>query len=325
MNEEVFPMSPRPSSLLPFTSPWLLAPMDGVTDACFRDLMLQTHGPQHLGGAFTEFVRIHQIVPRAQHFLDHLGPKRHAAPVGIQFMGKELEILRDCAAAVAELGIPVLDLNFGCPARKAGKGCVGAALLDYPAEITPIIDACVDGAGGKLPVTVKIRCGVNDDSKLEEIVKAVDASGASMLTIHCRTKKEKYDESAVDWDRIKRARTWTKLPLCGNGGVDSILEAEAMRRSVGCEFVMIGRAAMANPWVFSGHQATTSEAVRFLTTYSTMMLAEGCLAKNTLARLKQMIRYWRVADIVRSDDDRVAWLRLTSLNEFLDRLRSRAK
>lgn len=298
--------------------------MDGVTDACFRDLMMETHPPEVLGGAFTEFVRLHQLVPPSHVFNKHLGPNRYATPVGLQFMGKNIDLLRKSAAAVADLGVPLLDLNFGCPARGAKKGCVGSALLDFPQDLTPIIDACVEGVAGRIPVTAKIRAGVNDDSLLEDIVRAVDASGASLLTIHCRTKKEAYDENAIDWQRIARARKLTTMPICGNGGVTDLISAERMRQETDCEFVMIGRAALANPWVFSGYQATRAEAAEFLIAYADKMLVGGCTPKKALARLKQMIRFWQVSDLVQDEDDRRTWLRLKTYEEFDTRLRSNA-
>jgi tRNA-dihydrouridine synthase C len=306
---------------LPFSSPWLLAPMDGVTDACFRDLLMETHPPEILGGAFTEFVRLHQLVP-PRHVLDkHLGPNRYATPVGLQFMGKNLEILKDSAALAAEMGVPIVDLNFGCPARGAKKGCVGSALLDFPQDLTPIINACVEGVGGKIPVTAKIRSGVNDDSKLEDIVRAVDDSGASLLTIHCRTKKEAYNAEAIDWRRIARARAITTMPICGNGGVEDLESAERMREETGCQYVMIGRAALANPWVFSGYEATRIESALFLLDYAGKMIDRGANPKKALARLKQMIRFWRVSDLVADEDDRTTWLRTATYEEFDSRLR----
>ncbi len=294
--------------------------MDGVTDACFRDLLMETHQPEDLGGAFTEFIRIHQVVPSEELFLRHLGPKRFPSPVGIQFMGNDPSLLKDCAAQAAAMGAPVVDINFGCPARGARKGCVGAALLDYPERITPIIDACVDGVKGKIPVTAKIRSGVEDDRQLANIVRAVENSGASLLTIHCRTKKEGYDADAIDWRRIALARKLLNKPLCGNGGVESLGEAHDMCNKVGCDFVMIGRAALANPWVFSGYEASTQEAAAFVLGYGKMMLKRGTHPKNALSRLKQMIRFWQVGDLVLNEDDRKTWLKTKRLEDFHHRL-----
>ena len=110
---------------LPFTAPALLAPMDSVTDPVFRDVVIDRNPPDTLGGAFTEFARVNRG-PISRRIIRHqLGPRRHAAPVGLQIMGSEVEAMAQTARNAEEVGAPVVDINFGCPAKGAIRTCAG--------------------------------------------------------------------------------------------------------------------------------------------------------------------------------------------------------
>src|SRR5690606_23908343 len=128
---------------LPFSGPWLLAPMDGVTDAAFRDALLDLHSPAALGGAFTEFVPIGQHPIPARILRRHLGAPRAGAPVALQLMGAEEGVLAETTRRAVEVGSPLVDLNFGCPAKGALARCAGSAALDDPARVERLVRACV--------------------------------------------------------------------------------------------------------------------------------------------------------------------------------------
>ncbi|HEY2370355.1 MAG TPA: tRNA-dihydrouridine synthase family protein, partial [Polyangiaceae bacterium] len=204
---------------LPFTAPRLLAPMEGVTEPCFRDLVLSENSSEHLGGAFTEFARVVREPLSKRALREHLGERRFDAPVGLQLMGSDLESLAITAARAAEIGAPLVDLNFGCPAKGAIRTCAGSALLREPVAIERIVRACAEAAGGS-PVTAKIRAGYDDASLVEELALAAEAGGAAMLTVHCRTRVEAFQDD-VDWSRVARAVSAVTIPVCGNGGIDS--------------------------------------------------------------------------------------------------------
>ena len=189
---------------LPFTSPWLLAPMEGVTDPVFRSMVLGLHCKEDLGGAFTEFVRVVDQPLHRRVLKRHLGSERFPIPVGLQLMGSHLEALAGSAARVAELGVPLLDLNFGCPAKGALRGCAGSALLRDPEAVEAVVRVAADAVDGRIPVSAKIRAGFDDASLVEELAQAAEAGGASLLTIHCRTRAEGYQKE-LDWTRIARA------------------------------------------------------------------------------------------------------------------------
>jgi nifR3 family TIM-barrel protein len=306
---------------LPFTAPWLLAPMEGVTEPCFRDLVLDHNPPGALGGAYTEFVRV-VSGPVPRHVLrDHLGVPRRDRPVGLQLMGSDVAHVAASARAAADEGAPILDLNFGCPAKGALRGCAGSALLREPERLEAIVRACVD-AVPELPVTGKIRAGYDDATRVEELAQAVEAGGASMLTIHCRTRAEGYQEE-VDWSRIARAVRAVRIPVCGNGGATTHAELERMRRTTGCHYVMIGRGALADPWVFTGRTVTTPEAATFLLEYAERLMTNGnARTSGAAARVKQLLNYWTAGGLVA--EGREGWLRERDAERLFARLRAAA-
>jgi len=290
---------------LPFTGPAFLAPMEGVTESCFRDLVLRRNAADRLGGAFTEFARVVAVRLPRKTIQSHLGPERHTAPVGLQLMGQREEMLAESARLAEEMGVPLVDLNFGCPAKGALRSCAGAALLDDPRRMEELVRACVD-AVESIPVTAKIRAGGEDDSNLEEIACAVEAGGASLLTVHCRTREERYRGNG-DWERLRRAVAAVDIPVCGNGGIESHADIERMISETGCRYVMVGRAALADPWIFSGKRASREEALSFLLDYADLLTErDGSTPMKVSGRLKQLIRHWRAGGLF--DGEREWWL-----------------
>lgn len=304
---------------LPFTSPWLLAPMEGVTEPCFRELVLARNPPHALGGAFTEFVRVHEA-PVPRHVLrKHMGPRRFDAPVGVQLMGADTAKLAASAARAVECGAPLVDLNFGCPAKGAISGCAGSALLREPARVEELVCALVKVCA-PTPVSAKIRAGFDHDRDLEALARAAENGGAALLTVHCRTRVEAYCEQ-VDWTRIARAVAAVRIPVCGNGSIRSHDDLERMRRETGCAFAMVGRGALADPWIFSGAPATREQAAQFLLEYAaTTSERNGAPAASLAPRLKQLLRYWSCGGLVADEDDRRKWLEERSGEALLARL-----
>lgn len=309
---------------LPFTSPWLLAPMEGVTAPSFRDIVLARHAPTDLGGAFTEFVRVidRPVAKREMH--KHLGTRRFQIPVGIQLMGSDLECVTGSAAHAAQLGVPVLDLNFGCPARGALKGCAGAAALKEPSGVEAAVRAAVKGVDGRTPVTAKIRAGFDHDRDVEVLARAAEAGGAAMLTIHCRTRREGYQEE-VFWSRITRAVEAVSIPVAGNGSAWLHADLERMRRETGCAFVMVGRGALRDPWIFSGREVSTAEAAAFLHEYAEVLESLGAPRRAAVGRVKQLLQYWEAGGLVGDQAGRERWLRDSDTEGFLSRLASLAE
>jgi len=293
--------------------------MEGVTEPCFRDLVIGRNQPHQLGGAFTEFVRVVNLPVPLRKLREHLGPKRFATPVGLQIMGSDLDAVGETAKRAAELGAPIIDLNFGCPSKGAIRGCAGSALLDDPPAMERLIRA-VREAIPRTPLSAKIRAGGDDDSLLLDLARAAEAGGAQLLTIHCRTRAEAYRDTA-DWNRLARAVDAVSIPVCGNGGISVHEDLEKMRRATGCEYGMVGRAALGDPWIFSGHQATRAEALRFLLDYAELLEQRESLSPRFVtARLKQLFRHWAASDLV-TEETRTEWLRRPNDEEFTVYLR----
>lgn len=308
---------------LPFTGPWLLAPMEGVTEPCFRELVLDRNPPELLGGAFTEFVRVVREPVQPALLARHLGPARPGAPVGIQLMGADPDALAETARRAAEVGAPLVDLNFGCPSKGALRGCAGSALLDEPPAIERLVARVARAVPG-LPVTAKVRAGGEDDGRLEEICRAAEAGGARLLTVHCRTRAEGYG-AAADWRRIERAVSAVAIPVCGNGGVARHADLAELRARTGCALVMAGHAALADPWVFSGRRVGPAEAATFLCAYADALATRaGFPERGVAARVKQLLRHWRAGGLV-AEDERASWLRETSDAALLARLERAAR
>ena len=303
---------------LPFTAPNLLAPMEGVTEPCFRDLVLARNGADRLGGAFTEFVRVVRHPLPARVLREHLGERRDGAPVGIQLMGADVAALAETARRAAEAGAPLVDLNFGCPAKGAIAGCAGSAILREPTSLEAIVSACSRVAG--VPVTAKIRAGYDDDRLLEDLARAAEAGGASMLTVHCRTRVEAYQDE-VDWRRIARAVAVVSIPVCGNGGIARPEDLGRMRAETGCALSMVGRGALADPWIFEGKAATAEEAAAFLLEYAARLLERRPSSlRGAAGRVKQLLRYWTAGSLV--DLDRERWMRESEPERLFARLRA---
>lgn len=289
---------------LPFTAPWLLAPMEGVTESCFRNLVFERNSAESLGGAFTEFVPVTTHPLRAGHLRRALLPPgsdagsppgwAHASanrPVGLQLIGSNLDCLAATASNAAAAGVQLLDINFGCPTKGTLHTCAGSALLRDPNRIELIIKTVVQSAA-PIPVTAKLRAGFDDDTTLETLAKSVEAAGAQMLTLHCRTRAEGYSRN-VNWTRIARAVRTVQIPVCGNGGVASHSDLERMRQETGCTYVMVGRAALADPWIFSNHQPDNTEAANFLLSYAERLVRNASFTMiGAASRVKQLMHFW---------------------------------
>jgi tRNA-dihydrouridine synthase C len=285
--------------------------MEGVTDRTFRGAVLDLG---HVGAACTEFVRVSSSPVPAHVIRRSLGDPRTAAPVAVQIMAPGTEHLAETVANAECAGAAWIDLNFGCPvARVCGKGA-GSALLADPALVGRIVAEAVRAT--ELPVSAKIRAGIDDTSRLDEIVDAAASSGAAMLTVHGRRRVDGYGDPA-NWAWIAQAvarwRTRAPGPVCGNGGVESADDARRMMRETGCDLVMIGRGAIADPFVFrefaGGSPAGASEAARFAIGYADLIQPDTAEHRR-LGRVKQLVRYYRAGGLFEGrETERVRLLR----------------
>lgn len=305
-----------PHRAVTFPVPVLLAPMEGITDQVFRDLVIGLGG---VGGACTEFIRISNSAMSAKVVRRYLGPLQTACPVGVQFMAADEPYLAESIASAERVGATWIDLNFGCPVPVVFNKCAGSALLAKPERLAAIIRTAVAATGA--PVSAKIRAGITDAGHLGEIVAAVVEAGAAMLTVHARLRCQAYSQPAT-WAWLAEAKTHLRrsgraIPLVGNGGIDSPEDIPRMLAETGCDAAMIGRSALADPWIFrvaqGGALPTGIEAANFALRYADVIeAARG--ARGSIAKLKQLVRWYRAGGLfVGSEDDRQRLLRCLDL------------
>jgi nifR3 family TIM-barrel protein len=229
--------------------PIALAPMAGVTDAVFRRLCRE-HG---CGYATTEFARDKAILMDVPNQVRLIDVHDDVRPVGVQIFGSDPDEMRRAAGFVVERMAPdILDINMGCPAPKVTNGQGGSSLLRDPARAVAITAAVVREVA-PTPVTVKIRVGWDEPHKAGgaavEVARRVVDAGAQLLTVHGRTRAQKYEGLAC-WDTISAVAAAVSVPVFGNGDITSPVEAAHRLRSSGCQGIAIGRAARGRPWLF---------------------------------------------------------------------------
>jgi tRNA-dihydrouridine synthase B len=226
-----------------FSSKAFLAPMAGVSDPALR-LVSKELGA---GLVVTEFVNIHAVVARKQDITKFVEFSSKERPLSIQLFGSDLDKLTK-AIKVVEPYFDIIDYNMGCPAPHVTQQMACSALLQEP-ELTRKIFRTMVKASRK-PVSVKIRSGVGKPNKFLEIAKIAEEEGLSMITLHPRTVKQGYSGKA-DWNLIKQLKENVSIPVVGNGDIETPQDAKRMLRETGCDYVMIGRAAAKNPFLFT--------------------------------------------------------------------------
>jgi nifR3 family TIM-barrel protein len=234
-------------------SPLILAPLAGYTDLPFRTIA-KKHGA---GFVFTELISAEGIVRKNPKTLDLMDICDTERPVGIQLFGRDPSVMSDAASIAETLSPDCIDINFGCCAQKVCSGDSGAALLKKPDILFKIASGIVSRVN--IPVSAKIRIGWDDSTKnYMEIVSLLTDAGISFITVHGRTRAQKYTGLA-DWDIIGEIAEFSKVPIIGNGDIKSYDEAMHRLGSTKCSAVMIGRASVGNPWIFTGHTPSIDE------------------------------------------------------------------
>ena len=223
----------------------VLAPMAGVTDTLFRRV-IRAQGA--CGLLMTEFTSSEGITRSAAKTLRYLQFQEDEHPIAAQLFGANPKVMADAARMVEDLGYDAVDINLGCPAKKVVK-CGGSGLLrELPLleEIFRSVRAAV-----KIPLTIKLRAGWDENSIVAvEVVKMAESIGIEAAAIHPRTRAQGYTGKA-DWAIIAAVKRAVKIPVIGNGDIQTPEDAERMVEETGCDAVMIGRAAATNPWIFA--------------------------------------------------------------------------
>jgi len=222
----------------------ILAPMAGVTDLPFRLLCRE----QGAGLVCMEMVSAKAIYYRNKNTEGLLEVHPKETPASLQLFGSDPEILAEMAKKIEDRPFAILDFNMGCPVPKVVNNKEGSALMKDPALVRQILTAMVKAV--KKPVTVKIRKGFDDEHcNAVEIARIAEDCGVAAITVHGRTREQYYSGQA-DWEIIAQVKDAVRIPIIGNGDIDSPQSALHMLRQTGCDGVMIGRAAQGNPWIF---------------------------------------------------------------------------
>lgn len=279
--------------------PVLLAPMEDVTNAAFRKICKRIANP---GLMFTEFVSamaIHHGATKTYRKMRILDEER---PLAIQIFGGEIDVMSKTAILCEEMGADIVDINMGCWVPKVCRTGAGAALLKDPELAEKIVAAVVKSVS--IPVTVKVRAGWDYGLfAAPELAKRFENAGAKMLTLHARFAKQGF-EGEANWQLIEEMRKAIAIPLIGNGDIKCGNDAIKMFCETGCDGVMIGRAAISNPWALreivqrvTGNSISPppnlseriQTALEHLKTMVELELADGVPEESTVRSLRGQI------------------------------------
>jgi nifR3 family TIM-barrel protein len=227
--------------------PLLLAPMEDVSDPPFR-AVCKENGADLM---YTEFISSEGLIRDAAKSVQKLDIFEYERPIGIQLFGSDIESMRKSAEISTEAGPDLIDINYGCPVKQVACKGAGAALLQDIPKMVQMTEAVVKAT--HLPVTVKTRLGWDDSTRnVEEVAERLQDIGIQALTIHGRTRVQMYKGDA-DWSLIGKIRNnpRVKIPIFGNGDIDSPEKALEYKNRYGVDGIMVGRASIGYPWFFN--------------------------------------------------------------------------
>ncbi len=288
------PVANRPVNFqvrdIPVYGDAILAPMDGFSDWPFRSLC------NRLGSAmsYTEFVRAENIIMAYKQMWPRLRFDEAERPMVFQIYGDDPDEIVKAAMMVQDKKPDIVDINMGCPSKKVAHGGAGVGLMLTPLKIARIFSRLSKQL--PVPVTGKIRLGWENCKSYKLIARIVEENGGSLIAIHGRTKEQGYGGEA-DWDAIAEIRQAVKIPVVGNGDVRSVADIQRLKSYTGCNAVMIGRAAIGNPWIFAGldrHEVTNDMALAMVTEHLQRHLDFYGDSKGMLLFRKHAMQYLKL-------------------------------
>ncbi|HSD09342.1 MAG TPA: tRNA dihydrouridine synthase DusB [Candidatus Binatia bacterium] len=232
---------------LSISPPLMLAPMSGVTDSAFRRIVRRASG-RSVGLMLTEFISVEALTRDNEKSFRMMRFRPEERPIAIQIFGSDADRMARAARLVEESGADVLDINCGCPVPKVVKRGGGCELMRQPERLSRILQAVRREVS--IPVTLKMRSGWDEASRnAAEVAAIAEAAGLAMVTIHGRTRVQLYHGEA-DWSVIPALRRRVSIPVVGSGDVLTAADALCREHEFAPDGVMIGRGALANPWIF---------------------------------------------------------------------------
>ena len=266
-------------------SPFVVAPMAGMTDTAFRRLVKRQGG---CGLVVTEMVSSEGLVRGIDRTLEYAEYTEEERPVSIQIFGGDPQKMADAAQIVEAMGADIVDVNMGCPVRKIARHDAGCSLMRQPAHAAEVISAMAKAV--KIPVTVKMRAGWDDHARnAPQLARMVQDAGAAAVTIHCRTAEQSYTGLA-DWDLVARVAEDLTIPVLGSGDcVEPEHVIDRLRYAGSGEGgpisgVLIGRGVLRNPWILAQaadlaagrapREVTPADRGSFLLEYIELLLNE---------------------------------------------------
>ncbi|HUT19555.1 MAG TPA: tRNA dihydrouridine synthase DusB [Anaerolineae bacterium] len=275
---------------IPIYGDLVLAPLAGYSDQPYRAIC------REMGSAmsYTEFVSAQGVLRgnrRTSELLRFVPAER---PVVFQVFGQDPHVLSEACLRLQDLGPDMIDINLGCPSRRVADRGGGSGLLRHPAQIARIFDglsACLS-----VPVSAKIRLGWDAKSRnYLEVARIVEQNGAALIAVHGRTRDQDYTVPA-DWDAIAEVKQTVSIPVLGNGDVRCVADIDRMRNHTGCDGVMIGRAAIGNPWILARRELAdvrTVERVEMIRRHLASAVGFYGEARAVLTFRKHLLQYTR--------------------------------
>ncbi|MBN2489343.1 MAG: tRNA-dihydrouridine synthase [Planctomycetes bacterium] len=244
-------MKPLHIGSLTIPGPFLMAPMSGYSSAVDRAIARE-HGAH---ACLTELVSAKGLVFSSRRTRSYLQRAPGEDPFWVQLFGGEIESMAEAARIAAAHGAEILDVNMGCPVRKVTSGGAGVALMADPERAAGIVRAMRAATDGRVPVTAKFRAGRDrEDAAAVAFGRRLEAAGAAALILHPRPGREHHSGPA-DWTLVRRLREAVAVPVIGSGGIRVPEDGYRMLEETGCDGAMVGRAALGNPWIFTGLRA----------------------------------------------------------------------